>query len=80
MSAWYNFKTWRDIKDWAESHGFDNLVARMELNNRCWNCSGEFGRNQVIICDSIRNAKTEPEAIKIANRFNEEMEKNYGLY
>ena len=77
---WHNFKSWRDIRNWAEEKGHKNLVARMDLNNRCWNSSGEFGRNQVLICDSIRFAETEDEAVEIAMQFNKEMEENYGLY
>jgi hypothetical protein len=52
----------------------------MDLNNNCWNSSGEFGRSQVAICDSIRLAETEDEALEIATQLNEEMEENYGLY
>lgn len=77
---WHEFISWRDIREWASNKGLKNLVARMELNNRCWNSSGEFGRSQVEICDVIRLAKTEDDALKIATRLNEEMEENYGLY
>lgn len=80
MSAWNNFKSWRDIREWANNKGLINLVARMGLNNRCWNSSGEFGRSQVEICDAIRLAKTEDDALEIATQLNEEMEENYGLY
>lgn len=80
MTSWHNFKTWRDIKKWAHDHGLKNLVARMDLNNNCWNSSGEFGRNQVLICDSIRLAETEEEAIEIATQLDKEMEENHGLY
>jgi hypothetical protein len=52
----------------------------MDLNNRCWNSSGEFGRSQVAICDSIRTAEDEDEAMEIAQVMDEEMEVNYGLY
>lgn len=74
------FKSWRDIRDWADEKGFKNLVARMELNNRCWNSSGEFGRSQVAICDAIRFAKSEDEREEIAKQLDKEMEENYGLY
>lgn len=80
MSAWHDFKSWRDIRDWAEEKGLKNLVARMDLNNRCWNSSGEFGRSQVAICDAIRNAKTEAEALEIAKEFDDQTAENYGLY
>lgn len=53
----FDFKNWREIRDWAEEHGYKNIVKRMELNNRCWNSSGEFGRSQVAICDAIRYAQ-----------------------
>lgn len=80
MSAWHNFKSWRDIRNWAEEKGHKNLVARMDLNNRCWNSSGEFGRSQVTICDAIRNAETEEEAEEIAKSYDEATAENYGLY
>lgn len=80
MSVWHNFKSWRDIRDWAEEKGLKNLVARMDLNNRCWNCSGEFGRSQVAICDAIRTAETEEKALEIAKQFDDQTAENYGLY
>lgn len=52
----------------------------MDLNNKCWNSSGEFGRSQVEICDNIRLAPTEPDAIEIAQQMDAQMEENYGLY
>ena len=52
----------------------------MDLNNRCWNSSGEFGRSQVAICDAIRNAETEEEAEEIAKSYDEATTENYGLY
>lgn len=75
-----DFKTWREIRAWADSRGFKNLVARMDLNNRCWNSSGELGRSQVAICDSIRDAYDEEDAIEIAEAMDAETEVNYGLY
>lgn len=51
------FKSWLDIKEWAEANGYKRLAARLELNNRCWYSSGEFGRSQVILCDSMRQAE-----------------------
>lgn len=80
MSAWHGFKSWRDIRDWAEEKSLKNLVARMDLNNRCWNSSGEFGRSQVAICDAIRNAETEAGALEIAKEFDDQTAENYGLY
>ena len=52
------FKTWRDIKEWFEK--------RMQLNNDCWWSSGEFGRSQVYICDSMRFAESEEERHEVA--------------
>ena len=42
--------------------------------------SGEFGRNQVYICDSLRFAENEDEAIEIANELEESFEENLGLW
>ena len=80
MSAWHNFKSWRDIRNWAGKKGFTHLVARMDLNDRCWNSSGEFGRSQVEICDTIRHSETEDDAIDAAQQMDEQMKENYGLY
>ncbi len=77
---WHDFKSWRDIMAWAKDKGLKHLVARMELNNRCWNSSGEFGRSQVEICDSIRFAPDEEAAFEIAASMDRQMEQNYGLY
>lgn len=77
---WHDFKSWRDIREWAKNNGLKHLVARMDLNNQCWNSSGEFGRSQVAICDYIRSAETEDEAIEIAQQMDAQMEENYGLY
>ena len=65
---------------WAKDKGLKHLVARMELNHRCWNSSGEFGRSQVEICDNIRLSPTEADAEKIAIQMDAQMEENYGLY
>lgn len=78
--SWHDFKSWRDIMAWAEKKGFDHLAQRMSLNNQCWNSSGEFGRSQVEICDNIRLASTEADAIEIAQQMDAQMEENYGLY
>ena len=61
------FKNWHDIKDWCEEHGFKTLARRMQLNNDCWASSGEFGRSQVMICDSLRFAESEEEREEIAS-------------
>jgi len=71
---------WSQIKKWAKSKGFDNLVARMELNDRAWMSSGEFGRSQAQICDSLRFAENEEEAMQIAEEYNKAFASNYGLY
>ena len=65
------FKTWRDIKNWADENGFKNIVKRMEINNACWNSSGEFGRSQVEICDSLRFCKTEDKRLEVAEEIEE---------
>lgn len=75
-----NFYSWKDIKDWAEKKGFKNLSARLQLNNDCWMSSGEFGRNQVEICDTLRLAETEEERLSIAKKFDNQFKTNYGLY
>lgn len=74
-----NWKSWRDIKEWAEAEGYKHLAARMQLNNDCWQSSGEFGRSQVAICDTLRLC--EEEDIKdIAEQMDAEFSENYGLY
>ena len=67
------FKTWRDILDWANRGGYKKMAKRMELNNRCWNSSGEFGRSQVAICDAMRFAKSEDERIEVAESIEKEL-------
>lgn len=62
------FKNWRDIRDWCSKNGFEKLAKRMQLNNDCWNSSGEFGRSQVYICDSMRFAESEEERFEIASK------------
>lgn len=74
------FNNWRDIKDWAEEHGYHNMAKRMQMNNDYWMSSGEFGRNQVAICDAMRFAKTEAERHEIAKNYNEATAENFGLY
>ena len=76
----FKFKTWRDIRDWAEEHGFENMAKRMNLNNECWASSGEFGRSQVEICDAMRFADTEEERLNIAKKIDDSCKENYGLY
>ena len=60
------FKNWRDIKEWFEEHGYNELARRMQINNDCWWSSGEFGRSQVAICDSMRFAESEEERHEVA--------------
>lgn len=63
------FKSWQDIRDWCDAHGYKNIVNRMNLNHDCWDSSGEFGRNQVAICDELRFADDlEATAEKIEER------------
>ena len=75
-----NWKGWQDIKAWAEKNGFKNLVKRMQLNNDAWMSSGEFGRSQKNICDELRFANDEAEALEIASAMNEAFKENYGLF
>ena len=74
------FKSWKEIRDWAKDNGFNNMAKRMDLNNECWESSGEFGRNQVLICDAMRFAEDEEERMLIAEEFDKDCEKNYGLF
>lgn len=67
------FKDWRDIKNWATEHGFVSMAKRMQINNDCWNSSGEFGRSQVAICDAMRFCETEAERIETADRIEQEL-------
>lgn len=60
------FKNWHEIKDWATENGYNAMAKRMQINNDCWNSSGEFGRSQVQICDAMRFADTEEERHNIA--------------
>ena len=74
------WKTWRDIREWLGDAGYENVVKRMDLNNSCWNSSGEFGRCQVAICDSLRGASDEAEAHETASNLNKEFAENFGLW
>ena len=60
------FNNWHEIKEFAEKNGLENLARRLQLNNDWWQSSGEFGRDQVAICDAIRSALDEDEALVIA--------------
>ena len=71
MESKIEFKSWRDIKEWAEKNGWKLLAKKLELNNTLWNSSGEFGRSQVAICDAIRFAD-DPESV--AEEINQELE------
>lgn len=73
------FKSWRDIRDWAEEHGYKNIVRRMELNNKCWESCGEFGRSQVAICDSLRLAGTEEVRREVAEEIEKELSEDIVL-
>ena len=74
------FKNWHEIMDWAKSNGFNNMAKRMQLNNDCWNSSGEFGRNQVQICDAMRFADSEEDRLEIAKQIDEDCSENMGLW
>ena len=75
-----NWNNWKQIRDWCQEKGFKNVAARLELNNDCWQSSGEFGRNQVDICDSIFYAEDEADAMEIAKVWDEGLSENYGLW
>lgn len=67
------FKTWRDIKEWAEDNGYTKMAKRMQINNDCWNSCGEFGRSQVAICDAMRFAESEEERHEVATEIEEQL-------
>lgn len=67
------FKGWRDILSWAKENGFERISKRLEMNNACWNSSGEFGRSQVAICDAMRFAESEEERMSIAEDIEESL-------
>lgn len=71
------FRTWRDIRDWADRGGYKRMVKRMDINNACWNSSGEFGRSQVAICDAMRFTKSEEERIAVAEKIEASLEGDY---
>lgn len=71
------FKTWHDIQDWARENGFKNIVKRMQINNDCWMSSGEFGRSQVQICDSLRFCKSEEERLEVARDIEESLNHDF---
>lgn len=62
------FKTWHDIKKWAEDNGFKNIAKRLQINSDYWWSCGEFGRSQVLICDTLRFAESEEERLKLAKK------------
>lgn len=74
------FKNWHDIQDWAKENGFKNIVKRMQINNDCWASSGEFGRSQVRICDSLRFCDSEEERLEVARELEEELEPELELF
>lgn len=71
------FKNWHDIQDWAKENGFKNIVKRMQINNDCWNSSGEFGRSQVEICDNLRFAQSKEERLEIAEEMEAELSHDF---
>ena len=73
------FKNWREIKDWCEANNFNHLARRLQLNNDCWMSSGEFGRDQVAICDAIRYTEDADEALEVAKELDAES-KNYLVF
>lgn len=75
-----NFKRWDEIRDWATEHGFKNLAKRLQLNNDCWMSSGEFGRNQKYLCDTIRFAESYEKQVELGGVLEDELSENLGLY
>ena len=71
------FKNWHEIQDWAKENGFKNIVKRMQINNDCWMSSGEFGRSQVQICDSIRFCGSEDERLEVAEGIEESLNHDF---
>ena len=67
------FENWREIKEWAERNGFVRLAKRLQVNNDCWWSSGEFGRSQVYLCDSMRYAESEQERLAVAEQLKKEL-------
>lgn len=74
------FKSWREIKAWAEMHDFNRLAGRLQLNNDYWNSSGEFGRSQVQICDAMRFCDSEKERIRMAEDIERDLENDEILF
>lgn len=78
------FKNWKDIRDWMDENGYITVAYRMGLNDAFWNCSGEFGRSQVYICDSMRFCETEEErhdtALKLEYEYNSDELHQLGIY
>lgn len=65
------FNSWRDIQKWLNENGYEPLARRMQLNNDCWNSSGEFGRSQITICDAMRFCESEDERHEAARSLQE---------
>lgn len=72
-----SFKNWHDIQEWAKENGFKNIVKRMQVNNKCWNSSGEFGRSQIEICDNLRFAQCEEDRLEIAKEMEDELSHDF---
>lgn len=77
MESWNNFESWRDILEWVKDNGFKRLAKWMTVNNACYWSSGEFGRAQAMICDSIRLAYTEDDALVVAEELEQETSEWY---
>lgn len=73
MKRFEQFENWREIKEWAVENNFDRLAKRLQLNNDCWSSSGEFGRSQVYLCDSMRYAESEQERLEVAEQLEKEL-------
>lgn len=74
-----NFESWRDIKKFAEDLGLKYLPAKLEMNSKFWMSSGEFGRSQKLICNSILFAESDEEATEIAKEIDDSLKDDEGL-
>lgn len=67
------WRSWRDILAFVEELGCKALAKRMRINNKCWESSGEFGRSQVEICNTILACRTREEAEDVVRDMEEAM-------
>lgn len=68
------FKSWKDIEEWAKRNGYKRIAKRVRFNAENWWSSGEFGRSQKEICDTMRHARTETARHEWAGRIERALE------